>query len=255
MPAPNGPRKKATTGRNRLTVQNIASKGGNIRTALNRDRQTGVGGSLNQAPKPKIEKKAEGYKPTESLNKLKALRTSSALNRSPSSPPKLTDFASANAPALAASTANTTAMAMLTALQLAQSRRGGGTAVGQGPGGPIMRQLAKGFARAGDDKMARFVRRNPDLMRIWLNQESGMRRNAVSPPNNQGDPNYGYFQFARLEPGARPWLEKFITKGGQGFKANAFQQAVLAARHFDLTPQDVRTYVQQINAGTYKGWG
>lgn len=251
MPAPNGPRATFKTGRNRRTVQNIASKGGNFKTALNRDRQTGIGGSLNKAPKPKIAKKAD-YQPTESLKKLKGLKASTSLQRTPLDLPKAADFTQAYGGANASVAANTQSMAVITALQLMAQRNGG--RMPSGGGGPIMKQLARGFARAGDDKMARFVRRNPDLMRTWLNQESGMRPGAISPPNNQGDPNYGLFQFARLDPGARPWLEKFIGPGGR-FKATPFQQAVLAARHFDLTPQDVRSYVQQIKAGNYPGWG
>lgn len=253
----NGPRAKTTTGRNRRTVRNIASKGGNMRTALKRDRTNSPGAIDAKPASGGTEKpKPAPFDPAASLKKMKEIRESRAQSQTTRSdiplPGAPNYTAATNAYTQAAAT--TGLKANLTALALAASRQGGGGGGGN-PGGGVMKQLSAGFRSAGDTAMARFVKRNPHLMRVWLGQESGMRRNAVSPPNNQGDPNYGYFQFARLDPGARPWLERFITKGGQGFSASAFQQARLAAKYFDLTPSDVRTYVQQIRSGTYKGWG
>lgn len=267
MPAPRsiGPRQRTTTGRNRVSVRNIASKDGNIRTALDRDRTTGIGGQVNRpgtsegTERPSVS--PTPFSPQESLQQLKQLREKQQAQTA------LQTVQLGQAPATsgletmtkAVSTAQT-AQANLTALALASMyRQGRGGQAGtppRGSGGPILEQLRRGFAAAGDSRMARFVRRNPELMKVWLGQESGLRPGAISPPNNQGDPNYGLFQFARIDPGARPWLERFIKGPGAGrFTASPYQQAILAARHFDLTPKDVRRYVQQIRAGNYPGWG
>jgi hypothetical protein len=253
MPAPNGPRPTASTGRNRNSVRNIVSKGGNIRTALKRDRTTQVGGAMDK--KGPVTTSGTPFDPAGSLQKLADLRAKSAIgtvSRTALQLPTALDTSSN----VAAMTAATQAQANMTALALAAAQRAGNSGyVPRGGGGPLMAQLAKGFRAAGDPRMAKFIRRNPALARIWLGQESGLDPDAISPPNNQGDPNYGLFQFARLDPGARPWLEKYITQNGKGFTATPFQQAVLAARYFDLTPADVRRYVQEIQQGTYKGWG
>jgi hypothetical protein len=253
MPAPNGPRPRVSTGRNRNSTRNIASKGGNIKTALNRDRTTGVGGAMDKKGSTTVS--GTPFDPAASLAKLASLRTKQQLgtiSRTALQLPKALDT-SGN---VAAMTAATQAQANMTALALAAAQRAGKSGyVPRGGGGPLMAQLVKGFRAAGDPRMAKFIKRNPQLARTWLGQESGLDPNAISPANNQGDPNYGLFQFARLDPGARPWLEKYITNNGQGFTATPFQQAVLAARHFDLTPADVRRYVQEIQQGTYKGWG
>lgn len=261
MPAPNGPRQRISTGRNRRTLQNIASKGGNIYTALQRDRVTGIGGAVNTpappVPKPKVK---STFTPTESLKKLQAIRAAATINLNTTPPGSIGVTTTTPSTGYTPSTpppprSNMTALALLAAAT-AQANNSGGGGGGQGPGGPIMRQLARGFRSADDPRMARFVKRNKDLMRIWLGQESGMDPKAISPPNNQGDPNYGLFQFARLDPGARPWLERFIKGSGHGrFTATPYQQARLAAKYFDLTPADVRRYVREIQAGTYKGWG
>jgi hypothetical protein len=229
MPAPNGPRPTASTGRNRNSVRNIVSKGGNIRTALKRDRTTQVGGAMDK--KGPVTTSGTPFDPAGSLQKLADLRAKSAIgtvSRTALQLPTALDTSSN----VAAMTAATQAQANMTALALAAAQRAGNSGyVPRGGGGPLMAQLAKGFRAAGDPRMAKFIRRNPALARIWLGQESG------------------------LDPGARPWLEKYITQNGKGFTATPFQQAVLAARYFDLTPADVRRYVQEIQQGTYKGWG
>lgn len=248
----NGPRAKTTTGRNRRTVRNIASKGGNIRTALDRDR-TAKPGAIDTKPTTggSDAAKPTPFDPAASLKKMKELRekrTQSMVQQANLPVPGAPNFG----PAVAGYQQAAAAKANITALALAATRQQGG---GGNPGGGLMKQLSAGFRAAGDPRMARFVANNRGRMKIWLGQESGLDVDAISPPNNQGDPNYGLFQFARLDPGARPWLERYITNGGKGFSASPFQQAKLAAKFFDLTPSDVKRYVQQIRNGTYKGWG
>jgi hypothetical protein len=255
----NGPRPTSSTGRNRNSVKNIASKGGNIRTALNRDRTTGIGGGLDRKAPAAISPTAfDAAASIKKMAELRQVRQASTAARTTLPLGGAPDRSSAMS-AVSGATAMVQAQANMTALALAAAQRarrsGGGGGIPQGPGGPLIKQLARGFAAAGDKRMAKFVRRNPGDIRTWLGQESGLDTDAISPPNNQGDPNYGLFQFARLDPGARPWLERFITQGGKGFTATPFQQAQLAARFFDLTPSDVRSYVEQIRSGSYKGWG
>lgn len=236
----NGPRAKATTGRGRGSLTNMLSKYDRDRTPLNAATRPQTSAPTG-APEP--EAKA-------ALAKLKQMRE----NRKEKVQTPDTFRPTITAPQLIQPRANLTALAYA-AMRTGNSGGGGGNLPTGPTGGPLMAQLAAGFRKAGDDKMARFVLKNPQLMRTWLGAESGLDFGAISPPNNQGDPNYGGFQFARLDPGARPWLEKFIKRGGRKFTATPFQQAILAAKYFDLTPRDVRGYVQQINQGTYQGWG
>jgi hypothetical protein len=257
MPAPTGPRLRSTTGRNRNSTRNIASKGGNIKTALNRDRTTGQGGVQNKPPLPVSPPNNNNVAAAKALATQRAIQSDQRVQTAFRIPQlgQLPDTTAATQSA-AAAYSNMTALALGAMYASGQGVGTGGSAISTGPGGPHMRQLVKGFRAADDPAMARFVKRNPNLVKIWLRQESGLDPAAISPPNNQGDPNYGLFQFARLDPGARPWLEKFIKGQGAGrFTATPFQQAQLAARYFDLTPADVRRYVREIKAGTYKGWG
>jgi hypothetical protein len=240
----NGPRRKRTTGRNRNTLINIRSKGGKIPSALDRQRSK----QINAFDKPQVSQPTEQKAPPVAAIQ-NARRERSSL-QAPTAATLATSTGadySSGTQALAAAAQRTQAGAAQLAVLQAQQR--------QRPKG-FMRQIVRGFAAGGDPAMARFARKNPHLIKEWLGQESGLDPKAISPPNNQGDPNYGAFQFARIDPGARPWLEKFIKGPGHGrFTANMFQQAKLAVKYFDLTPSDVRRYVQQIRQGTYKGWG
>ena len=83
----------------------------------------------------------------------------------------------------------------------------------------------------------------------WVNAESGWQVDVASPANNQGMPNYGLFQFWA----GHPWVSDYLS--GNHFTASPFEQAVLVARYFDLTPDDIRSYAAAIQGGDYRGWG
>lgn len=108
-------------------------------------------------------------------------------------------------------------------------------------------QLYAGFIEAGRPDLAKMVFTKE--FDKWIGAESGWRPGVVSPANNQGLANGGLFQFWF----GHDWTSKYIKNGE--FTASPYQQAILAARHFDLTPDDIRTYAHQIDRDEYVGWG
>lgn len=128
-------------------------------------------------------------------------------------------------------------------------KTGSGNAPNFGGGrvGRIKEQLYQGFMDAGEPAIARMVG-TKDFDR-WIMAESGYHQAAKSPANNQGQPNYGLFQFWA----GHPWVSKYI-KNGQ-FTATAYEQARLAVRYFNLHAKEIHTYATQIKNGSYQGWG
>jgi hypothetical protein len=112
----------------------------------------------------------------------------------------------------------------------------------------IEQQLFQGFMDAGRPDLANMV--GTPAFTTWINAESGWRVNAQSAANNHGQANGGLFQF---------WYGHAFTgpyQGGNGFTASAYQQARMVAKYFGhLTPAAIGRYAQQINNGTYGGWG
>lgn len=189
MPAPNGPRQGISTGRNRRTVQNISSKGGNIYTALQRDRQTGLGGQLNKAPKPKVQTKQ--FTPTESLKKLKEIRTQTTANLNTTLPTASTaPKTSSIQPYLAAQQgrANITAMALLA--KMAQHNQGGTKGGNTTPAGGVsgLQALAQRMAARqhgwGGNKQWQ-------ALQELVQRESSWNPKADNPTSTA----YGLFQF------------------------------------------------------------
>lgn len=105
--------------------------------------------------------------------------------------------------------------------------------------GSVKEQMKAGFRRAGREDLAAMVD-TPEFHK-WIQQESSWR-DLTSAANNQGKPNYGYFQLWAGHSWARPGLP-------------ADEQAFLAATKFKLTPDRIRGFASQISRGTYKGWG
>lgn len=125
----------------------------------------------------------------------------------------------------------------------------GGGALRRAPqaNGGMLEQLRQGFMDAGRPDLAKMV--GHDNFMTWMNQESGGDPHVVSPANNQGLPNGGLFQFWYGHDFSNP------AEGRKRFKASPYQQAMWAAQNFDLTPQDIHTYANQIANGSYGGWG
>lgn len=128
-------------------------------------------------------------------------------------------------------------------------KTGSGNAPNFGGGrvGRIKEQLYQGFMDAGEPAIARMVG-SKDFDR-WIMAESGYHQAAKSPANNQGQPNYGLFQFWA----GHPWVNKYIKNGK--FTATAYEQARLAVRYFNLHAKEIHQYAQQIQNGSYQGWG
>ena len=254
-------RSQITTGRGRNSLSNLRSKQKTLPSALSRAK--GTAGGAYDAPKQEglARPKAQG---TEDLNVTSGLQKIAAARKTTvgdSARPNLAtpkvDFSQGTQAWNAATTSiNQNIMSSALAAQAVASRmqQTGGPQVGPGPGGPIMKQLAAGFAAAGDQKMARFIRRRPELMREWLSAEGlhGQDASTVSAYYPGHGKNYGAFQFARLGKGTRPWLEKYIKRGK--FTMTPYQQAVMAEKQFGLSPADVKRYVDQIRGGSYEGW-
>ena len=113
-----------------------------------------------------------------------------------------------------------------------------------GSHGSINKQLYKGFMDAGRPDLAKMV--GTPAFTAWVNAESGYNPAATSPANNQGLANDGLFQF---------WRGHEWNADGQAAGWSAYQQALAAARYFDLTPEDIYRYAAQIKSGEYRGWG
>lgn len=223
MPAPfNGPRPSFTTGRNRLTVQNIASKGGNIYTALNRDRQTGIGGQLNQAPKPASTAKPKStYAPSESLKKLKELRDTSRLQTNPGlqNLPGAADFSKTLGGSQATINANNVAQANVTALALAALRKqqGVGRRYGGAPQGQATGYLQKLAQRLTARRHGWNGEGQWNALRELVMRESSWNPKADNPTSTA----YGLFQF----------LDSTRENYGLGLDANARKQIIAGLQY------------------------
>lgn len=108
----------------------------------------------------------------------------------------------------------------------------------------VERQMRRGFLEAGRPDLARMVGTTDFYM--WVNQESGWKRNITSAANNQGLPNDGFFQV---------WRGHDYNANGEVRKMTAREQAYLVATKFDLTADDIKRYARQIRDGSYEGWG
>lgn len=114
-----------------------------------------------------------------------------------------------------------------------------------GSHGDIKSELYRGFMDAGRPDLANMV--GTDAFNTWINQESGWRPGVTSPANNHGLANDGLFQV---------WRGHSYNAQGQVASMSPYDQARLVARHFShLDPGDIRRYADQINNGTYGGWG
>lgn len=105
-------------------------------------------------------------------------------------------------------------------------------------------ELYRGFMDAGRPDLAAMVG-TPEFD-AWIAQESGWQVGVTSPANNHGLANDGLFQV---------WRGHQFNDGGQVAGMSAYDQAMLVSQHFNLTPDDIRRYAQQIAAGEYHGWG
>lgn len=121
----------------------------------------------------------------------------------------------------------------------------------------IKEQLYRGFMDAGEPELARMVRTKD--FDIWIKQESGWNPNSVSQFFEGHGRNAGLFQFALggVNFDTRPWVQRDIRhRGGEwSYAATPYEQARMVVRYFNLTPDDIRRYADQIRAGTYSGWG
>lgn len=107
---------------------------------------------------------------------------------------------------------------------------------------PVEQQIKQGFLRAGRQDLADMVD-TPEFS-TWINQESGWTPDVESPANNQGKSNYGLFQLWR----GHDWLP-------QGYNPDPTEQAYLAATKFNLTPDRIKRFANEILTGSYEGWG
>ena len=114
----------------------------------------------------------------------------------------------------------------------------------RGASGGIKRQLYRGFVDAGREDLARMV--STDDFDTWVNAESGWRVDVASPANNNGLANDGLFQI---------WRGHEYNSRGQVGRMSPYEQAQIVARYFDLTPEDIRRYAEEIRGGRYEGWG
>lgn len=105
-------------------------------------------------------------------------------------------------------------------------------------------QIRRGFLKAGRPDLARMV--GTKAFTTWIGAESGGDPTAVSPANNQGLPNDGYFQV---------WRGHNFNSNGEFSRYSPQKQARLVATYFSLSPDDIRRYARQIAEGDYEGWG
>jgi hypothetical protein len=234
---PNGPRAVLSTGRNRNTVKNIASK-------------------QDFAAKTGLVKGGRSLDLSQAVDKMRAGR------RPPTSPRSHLKTSDERKSTL--DTANTTnaftnvtaqATGLLGLVAALRSQRDGGGNSGGGNNTPdvntngagVKAQLIRGFIAAGKPELAEMVRTK--AFDTWINAESGWNPSIVSEANNQGLANGGLFQIWY----GHDFSNKFENPGR--FTATPFQQAKMVAKFFDLKPGEIRQYARQIRAGTYPGWG
>lgn len=244
MAQPNGPRPQITTGRNRQTLQNLATK-------QDVDEFGKRKFSLVRGGRPIDTKPA--------ADRMKAARR-------PPTPgtPSNTDVVNPAVTALAqgvttgnTSTVNSALPMLLMALQQKKQETGGyGGAGGTIPVG-IRAQLIRGFRAAGRGDLAKMVRTR--AFDTWLSAESGWNPNAVGGGLGPDARVGGLFQFMDFDE--RDWLDNafnYNVEGSHGYGSFLMpvkRQAKMAGTMFDLTPADIRRYAREIRAGTYKGWG
>lgn len=114
----------------------------------------------------------------------------------------------------------------------------------KGAEGGLKAQLYRGFVDAGREDLARMVRTRD--FATWIRQESGWEVGVTSPANNHGLANDGLFQI---------WRGHEFNDRGQVSRMSAYEQAQIVAKYFDLTPEDIRRYAEEIRGGRYHGWG
>ncbi len=117
---------------------------------------------------------------------------------------------------------------------------GGGSYNGPQGSGDVKAQLKSGFNSIGRGDLAGMVD-SPEFS-TWVNQESGWDPNSISAANNQGKPNFGLFQFWAGHSWAHPGM-------------SVEDQARAAAQQFNLTPDRIRGFANEIHGGHYVGWG
>ena len=115
------------------------------------------------------------------------------------------------------------------------------------PSGDIESQLYKGFMAAGRPDLAKMV--GTKDFHTWVQAESGWNPGIVSQYFEGHGRNYGLFQFWE----GHPWTARYVE--GDSFTASPYRQAMMVARHFNLTPADISRYAEQIRNGSYGGWG
>lgn len=121
----------------------------------------------------------------------------------------------------------------------------------KGPDARVKQQLYDGFVDAGRPDLARMVRTR--AFSTWIRAESGWNPRVVSAYFGGHGRNAGLFQFALLD---REWVWDDVDTSEWTYGATPYQQAQLVVKYFPhLTPGAIRTYAEQVDAGTYKGWG
>jgi hypothetical protein len=108
----------------------------------------------------------------------------------------------------------------------------------------IKQQLVEGFLAEGRQGLADMVHTRE--FHVWIQQESSWIPDITSPPNNQGLANDGLFQI---------WRGHSYNNEGQVAKMSPREQAQLVAKKFELTPEKIRKFCNEIESGTYRGWG
>ena len=114
----------------------------------------------------------------------------------------------------------------------------------------IKEQLYQGFMDANRPDLAKMVRTKD--FNTWIGAESGWKFDVVSKYYPGHGRNAGGFQFALLD---RDWVWGDVDQSSWTYGATPYEQARMVVKYFDLTPEDIRRYADQIRAGTYRGWG
>lgn len=235
---PNGPRARLAQGRNRNTIQNIASKQDFSKLG---DRSRLVKGGRS------IDTSASTKKVNESRRPPTPGPSTVAKDFSLGQPVDFSENTAKMQQATQAFGQASNVAALVATLRATKAKTGGfGGQGGAVPKG-VRAQLIKGFIEAGRPDLAKMVRTK--AFDTWIGQESGWDADVVSPANNQGLRNGGLFQF---------WYGhdfSNMAEGNKRFNASPYQQAIWAATQFDLTPADIRNYARAIRQGTYRGWG
>lgn len=117
--------------------------------------------------------------------------------------------------------------------------------------GSVKSQLYQGFIDAGRADLAKMV--YTKAFDTWIRAESGWNPEVVSKDYPGHGRNAGLFQFALLDRG---WVWDDVNESSWTYSATPYDQARMVARYFShLTPGAIRSYAEQVQAGTYGGWG